>query len=104
MCVTLESGEIEIGLLTSAMQVTREPLNSRWSSFSTAVLRSLAVSNSTNLYGPCQFGELLRGKGSQAWLGDANGKPTLFLVHGQFPNKRHPVQTVERSLSGPIEW
>lgn|SRR4051812_17033226 len=35
--------------LTSATQVTRDPLNSRWSSFSTAVLRSLAVSNSTNL-------------------------------------------------------
>lgn len=35
--------------LTSAMHVTVEPLNSRWSSFSTAVFRSLAVSNSTNL-------------------------------------------------------
>ena len=37
------------GVLTSAVQVTRAPLNSRWSSFSTAVLRSLPVSNSTNL-------------------------------------------------------
>ena len=35
--------------LTSATQVTRAPLNSRPSSFSTAVLRSAAVSNSTKL-------------------------------------------------------
>jgi hypothetical protein len=34
---------------TSATQVTRAPLNSRPSSFSTAVLRSAAVSNSTKL-------------------------------------------------------
>ena len=34
---------------TSATQVTRTPLNSRPSSFSTAVLRSAAVSNSTKL-------------------------------------------------------
>lgn len=43
------SGAGEAGFLTSATQVTREPLNSCWSSFSTAVLRSFAVSNSTNL-------------------------------------------------------
>jgi hypothetical protein len=36
-------------LHTSATQVTRTPLNSRPSSFSTAVLRSAAVSNSTKL-------------------------------------------------------
>lgn len=36
-------------ILTSAVQVTRAPLNSRPSSFSTAVLRSAAVSNSTKL-------------------------------------------------------
>lgn len=35
--------------LTSGTQVTLAPLNSRPSSFSTAVFRSLAVSNSTNL-------------------------------------------------------
>lgn len=37
--------------LTSATQVTRLPLNSRPSSFSTAVLKSAAVSNSTKLDG-----------------------------------------------------
>jgi hypothetical protein len=36
-------------MLTSAMQVTRTPLNSSPSSFSTALLRSAAVSNSTKL-------------------------------------------------------
>lgn len=36
-------------LLTSATQVTRAPLNSRPSSFSTAVFKSAAVSNSTKL-------------------------------------------------------
>ena len=38
-----------LGVLTSATQFTLAPLNSRPSSFSTAVFRSLAVSNSTNL-------------------------------------------------------
>lgn len=47
---------VPVKLLTSAMQVTREPLNSRPSSFSMAVFRSLAVSNSTNLGGICQWG------------------------------------------------
>jgi hypothetical protein len=42
---------------TSAIQVTGVPLNSRLSSFSTAVRRSAAVSNSTNL-------------GQQQWLAD----------------------------------
>lgn len=45
----LDMSGLEAGFLTSATQVTREPLNSCPSSFSTAVLRSLAVSNSTNL-------------------------------------------------------
>lgn len=43
------TGSRLMGRLTSATQVTRDPLNSRWSSFSTAVFRSAAVSNSTNL-------------------------------------------------------
>jgi hypothetical protein len=37
------------GKLTSGVQVTRAPLNSRPSSLSTAVFRSAALSNSTNL-------------------------------------------------------
>lgn len=40
---------VEVESLTSGTQLTRDPLNSHWSSFSTAVFRSLAVSNSTNL-------------------------------------------------------
>jgi hypothetical protein len=39
----------EFEIFTSATQVTRAPLNSRPSSFSTAVLKSAAVSNSTKL-------------------------------------------------------
>ena len=41
--------KVMLGELTSASQRTLAPLNSRLSSFSTAALRSLAVSNSTKL-------------------------------------------------------
>lgn len=80
--------------LTSATQETTEPLNSRWSSFSTAVFRSLAVSNSTNL-----------GQMSMDWkaLAEYNGPPTLCPVRGQSQSKRRPDQTGGRSLSSPIE-
>jgi hypothetical protein len=97
------SGTGEAGFLTSATQVTREPLNSCWSSFSTAVLRSFAVSNSTNLV-PCQLGghEKLRGReslGSMARIVD--DEPTLCLVRGRSRSRPHPVLTGGQSLSGP---
>jgi hypothetical protein len=95
---------LEAGFLTSATQVTREPLNSCWSSFSTAVLRSFAVSNSTNLVilvngGPREIGR--ESLGSTARILDV--EPTLCLVHGRSRSRPHPVLTGEQSLSGPRE-
>lgn len=48
-----------LGVLTSATQFTLAPLNSRPSSFSTAVFRSFAVSNSTNLVDKTGVNEVL---------------------------------------------
>lgn len=47
--VSIAPDKTVTGILTLATQVTRAPLNSRPSSFSTAVRRSAADSNSTKL-------------------------------------------------------
>lgn len=63
------------------MQVTREPLNSRWSSFSTATFKSLAVSNSTNLVCVCVNEEDLSGEpGCKRWDDSDNPPSTLFAA------------------------
>lgn len=99
----LDMSGLEAGFLTSATQVTREPLNSCPSNFSTAVLRSLAVSNSTNLVFLVNGWprEMEREPGPMAQTVDE--EPTLCLVHGRSRNRPHPVLTGGQSLSGPKE-
>jgi hypothetical protein len=81
-------------VLTSATQLTREPLNSRPSSLSMAVFRSAAVSNSTNLDSVLTIGKL-----SSVTF---QASPTLFLVRGQSPSRQRPDQIDVQNLSGPI--
>lgn len=57
-----KSALLEVTKLTSATHLTVEPLNSRLSSLSTAVLRSVAVSNSTKLGSSLAIG--LEGEGN----------------------------------------
>lgn len=81
---------------TSAIQVTGLPLNSRLSSFSTAVFRSDAVSNSTKLFKSCQNlprGEL-RGNTKTKYPRHTHAR----CRHGRFPNRQRRDLTGERNL------
>lgn len=74
------------------MQVTSCPLNSRRSSFSTAVFRSAAVSYSTNL-------DFV----SMRVRGICQGALTQCRrAHVQLQSRRRPIQIDGQSLSGPI--
>ena len=88
------SSNARMGSPTFATQLTRAPLKSRVSSFSTAVLRSAAVSNSTNL---CCKSANIPYKTSQ------KQRRTLHHCHcGRFRNKQRRGQIGGRNLSDPI--
>lgn len=79
--------------LTSATQVTREPLNSRPSSFSMAVFKSFAVSYSTNLER-----EKSGVNGILAPLQDVRSSPTLCRLHGRSRSRPRLVRIDEQNL------